>query len=309
MPHEWAPTREQAVADALIAGTDLNCGSYYQYNLPKAYAQGLFNESVLDRALVRQYSSLVRLGYFDPPEVQPYRQLNWADINTPAAQELAYKAAVEGATLLKNDGLLPLSIKQGDTIALIGSWANATTQMQGNYHGQAPYLRSPLYAAQQLGVKVNYATGVGGQGDPTTGNWGPAFSAAANASIIIYADGIDNGVESEGLDRVSIAWTGAQLDIIGQLAMLGKPMIVLQMGGGQLDSSPIANNPNISALLWGGYPGQDGGTALMDVITGKFAASGRLPLTQVRSSFTSFACHTVSDGSHSTRPITSTRSR
>jgi xylan 1,4-beta-xylosidase len=57
-------------------------------------------------------------------------------------------------------------------------------------------------------------------------------------------------------------------------------MIVLQMGGGQLDSSPIANNDNISALIWGGYPGQDGGKALVDTITGKNAPAGRLPLTQ-----------------------------
>lgn len=68
--------------------------------------------------------------------------------------------------------------------------------------------------------------------------------------------------------------------MIGQLASYGKPMIVLQMGAGQIDSSPIINNTNISALLWGGYPGQSGGTALVNVITGKTAPAGRLPTTQ-----------------------------
>jgi beta-D-xylosidase 4 len=100
------------------------------------------------------------------------------------------------------------------------------------------------------------------------------------SDIIIFASGIDNSVESEDKDRVSIAWTGEQLDLIGELAAYRKPMIVLQMGGGQMDSSPIANNLNVSALLWGGYPGQDGGLAIMDILTGKKAPAGRLAQTQ-----------------------------
>ncbi len=62
-------------------------------------------------------------------------------------------------------------------------------------------------------------------------------------------------------------------------------MIVLQMGGGQIDSLPIKNNPNISALIWGGFPGQDGGVALIDIITGKAAPAGRLPITQYPASY------------------------
>lgn len=236
-------------------------------------------ESDLDTALIRQYSSLVRLGYFDG-EAVPYRSLTWDNVSTPYAQQLAYKAAVEGITLLKNDGLLPLKISNGTSIALIGGWANATDQMLGNYDGIPPYYHSPLYAAQQTGATVNFAPYPGGQGDPTTDNWLHAWDAANKSDVIIYAGGVDNSVEAEGMDRVSIAWTGAQLDMIGQLAMYGKPVIVLQMGGGQLDSSPIANNPNISALLWGGYPGQDGGVALLDIIQGKTAPAGRLPTTR-----------------------------
>lgn len=75
-----------------------------------------------------------RLGYFDPEDSVPYRALGASDVNTPAAQTLAYTAAVEGIVLLKNDGLLPLSSNVSN-IALIGPWANATTQMQGNYEG------------------------------------------------------------------------------------------------------------------------------------------------------------------------------
>ncbi|KAF2199971.1 glycoside hydrolase [Delitschia confertaspora ATCC 74209] len=278
LPHEWSATREQAVADSLNAGTDIDCGTYYPNHLPAAYDQGLFNESVIDQALIRQYSSLIRLGWFDAPEQQPYRQLDFSAVATKSSQELAYKAAVEGIVLLKNDGVLPLS--SFSSLGIFGDWANATEQLLGNYAGQPTYLHSPLWAAQRLNTTVHYARGPGGQGDPTTNSWLNVWPAAHASDVIIYIGGIDNSVEAEGNDRVSLSWTGAQLDVIGQLASYGKPMIVVQMGGGQIDSSPIVNNPNISALLWGGYPGQDGGVAIMDIIMGKAAPAGRLPLTQ-----------------------------
>lgn len=59
------------------------------------------------------------------------------------------------------------------------------------------------------------------------------------------------------------------------------------MGGGQLDSSPLISNPNVSALLWSGYPGQDGGVALIDFLTGKKAPAGRLPTTQYPANYIS----------------------
>lgn len=287
LPHQWAPTREQAVADSLSAGTDIDCGTYMPAHLPGAFAQGLLNETVIDQALIRQYSSLVRLGWFDTPENQPYRQLNFSAVATKASQQLAYKAAVEGVVLLKNDGVLPLSLDSSSSLGLFGDWANATEDLLGNYAGNPTYLHSPLWAAQQLKVTVNYAQGPGGQGDPTTGSWLNILPTANASDVIVYIGGINNGVEEEGMDRVSLAWTGAQLDVISQLASLGKPMVVVQMGGGQIDSSPIANNPNISALLWGGYPGQDGGVAIIDILTGKKAPAGRLPTTQYPSSYIS----------------------
>lgn len=269
LPHQWSATREQAAADSLNAGTDVNCGTYMPNHLPTAFAQGLVNESTLDLALTRQYSSLVRLGWFDAPEDQPYRQLDFSAVATNASQALAYKAAAEGIVMLKNDGLLPLSFDSSSSLGLFGEWANATDDLLGNYAGVSTYIHNPLWAASQLNITVNYAQGPGGQGDPTTNSWLSVWPAANASDVIVYVGGINNDVEEEGMDRVSLAWTGAQLDVIGQLASLGKPMVVVAMGGGQIDSTPIVNNPNISALLWGGYPGQDGGAAIMDIIVGR----------------------------------------
>lgn len=283
LPHRWADTREASAAAALKAGTDLNCGTYYTQHLGGAYEQGLINDTHLDTAVTRLFGSLVRLGYFDPPESQPYRSLGWANVSTPEAQDLAYQAAVEGTVLLKNsNNTLPLGDLAGKKVALIGDWADATTQMQGNYYGFAPYLHSPLWAAQQLfgNDSVLYANGPDYNNPTTNFNWGSIWAAADEADVILYFSGIDDSTESEGMDRVSLGWSGNMLDVIGELALLGKPLVVIQMGGGQVDSRPIVENPGVGALLWGGYPGQDGGVALLDIITGKQAPAGRLPLTQ-----------------------------
>jgi xylan 1,4-beta-xylosidase len=119
----YAKTPEEGAAMALNAGTDLDCGNFSQAYLPKAFKKGLFQESKLDKALTRLYFSLIRLGYFDPPSSQPYRQLTHAAVDTISAQRLAYQAAVEGTVLLKNtNAFLPLHLRNR-SIAMIGDWA------------------------------------------------------------------------------------------------------------------------------------------------------------------------------------------
>lgn len=61
-----------------------------------------------------------------------------------------------------------------------------------------------------------------------------------------YVGGIDGTLENEALDRLSITWPGNQLQLIGELASLGKPFVVLQMGGGQLDDTEIKANASVS---------------------------------------------------------------
>ncbi len=184
-----------------------------------------------------------RLGYFDPAASQPYRQLGWSDVNTPEAQQLAVTAAVEGMVLLKNDGTLPLS-NNTRKIALIGPWANATMLMQGNYYGLAPFLVSPLLGAQKAGFEVEYVLGATTTSNDTSG-FAAAVAAAQRADVVIFAGGLDETVEAEGLDRVAVAWPGNQLDLVAQFADVGKPLIVAQFGGGQVDDSALKANPGV----------------------------------------------------------------
>lgn len=276
-PHNYTSNPQKAAADALNAGTDLDCGTFYPQYLGSAYTQGLYNISILDRSLIRRYASLVHLGYFDPPSNQPYRQLNFSDVSTNAAQVLALTAAEEGIVLLKNDGTLPLS-SDIKSIAMIGPWANATKQMQGNYNGIAPYLHSPIYAAQNAGYSVTYVKGAD-INSTNTSNFDIALEAAQYSDAIIYIGGIDDSIEAEGKDRNVITWPATQLELINQLSQLLKPFVVVQMGT-MVDSTSLVSNSEVNALVWGGYPGQDGGVAIMNILIGKTAPSGRLPITQ-----------------------------
>jgi len=150
--------------------------------------------------------------------------------------------------------------------------------MQGNYYGVAPFLHSPLYAAQEAGLSVMYAIGADINSTNTTG-FAAALAIAKQADVIIYAGGIDTSIEAESSDRDSIEWPATQLDLIGELANLSKPLVVVQMGT-QVDSSSLVSNPGVNSLVWAGYPGQDGGTAIISILTGKTAPAGRLPVTQ-----------------------------
>lgn len=283
--HNYTSTLPQIAADALNSGTDTDCGIVFSSFLSQALSGGLVAEENLDRALTRVYAALINLGYYDPPDAQIYRNISFQDVNTPATQELARHAASSGMTLLKNlNKTLPLSAPamegQPLSIALVGDWSNATTQMLGGYAGAPPFMHGPLYGLQQIpGVSVHLVEGIL--------NSEPVLSAAEASDVTVYVGGIDNSIEAEGLDRANITWNSTQISLITSLAQLGKPFIIAQSGGGQLDNTAFLANPNVSSILWIGYPGQDGGVALGNILFGNEAPAGRLPVTMYPASYTS----------------------
>jgi beta-D-xylosidase 4 len=151
--HHYTSTVQDTIAVALHTGMDIDCGSFYSKHIQEALDNRTIVESDVDQALERTFDVLVRLGYFDPPEQQPYRHLTKDNVNTTEAQQLALQSAQESVVLLKNvNKALPLNIDQlqGTKIALIGPTANATKLMQGNYFGNAPYLIDPVTGFQSI---------------------------------------------------------------------------------------------------------------------------------------------------------------
>jgi len=161
--HHYAPDMAHAAADAVKAGTDLECGYMEGQAFPSlvdAVHQGLISEEDIDRALRRLYRERFRLGMFDPPSSYAYGRIGMDENNTPAHRALSLKAARESIVLLKNDGTLPL--KPGvKTIAVIGPTAELVQSLQGNYNGPPPNPVYPLVGIEKQfhAAHVVYAMG------------------------------------------------------------------------------------------------------------------------------------------------------
>lgn len=288
--HRYKSSYAAAIGAALTAGSDNMCWATGGTipDAASAFNSKQFNQEVLDKAMLRQMQGLVRAGYFDPPD-SLYRNLGAADVNTETARDLALRAAEEGIVLLKNrDNFLPVALNSSRKVAMIGFWANTADKMLGGYSGTAPFNHDPVTAAKSMGITVNYVNGPLTQSNSDTS---AAVRAAQNSDIVLFFGGIDNTVEKESQDRSSIAWPSGQLSMIQKLADVGKPVVVIAMGT-HVDHTPLLNLANIKAILWAGYPGQDGGTAVMNIITGRTAPAARLPITVYPSSYTSQAPYT-----------------
>lgn len=141
--HHFAASPEEAAADAVKAGTDLDCGRTYGA-LTKAVDEHLLAEADIDAAMVRLFTARMRLGMFDPPASVPFNAIPFSEANSAAHRELALQAARESIVLLKNrDNTLPFkpSIRK---IAVVGPTADLLESFEGNYNGTAPNPVSPL---------------------------------------------------------------------------------------------------------------------------------------------------------------------
>ena len=131
--HETHPTPLAASVDAVLNGTDLECGKVFMV-LTEALEKGLVTEEVLDEHLRRTLLGRFELGMFDPAEMLPWANLGEDVISSEKFNDLAVQAAREAMVLLKNDGVLPLS-KNMKTVAVVGPNADDIELLNGNYGG------------------------------------------------------------------------------------------------------------------------------------------------------------------------------
>ena len=131
--HETHPDALTASVDAVLSGTDLECGRVFQV-LTEALDKGLITESVLDDHLRRTLYGRFELGMFDPAEMLPWADLAPEVISSEKHHQLAIQAARESMVLLKNNNVLPLS-KNLKKIAVVGPNAHDTALLDGNYAG------------------------------------------------------------------------------------------------------------------------------------------------------------------------------
>ncbi|KAK8993565.1 hypothetical protein V6N11_033658 [Hibiscus sabdariffa] len=277
----YTATPEDAVALALKAGLNMNCGDYLGRYTVNAVNMRKIDESVVDQALIYNYIVLMRLGFFDGnPKQLPFGDLGPSDVCTDDHQKLALDAAKQGIVLLDNHGVLPLSNNVTKNLAVIGPNANATTAMISNYAGIPCRYTSPLQGLQKYVKTVTYEAGCSDVKCGSEALIQPAVQAAANADAVVLVVGLDQSVEAEGLDRVNLTLPGYQEKLVIDVANAANGKVVLVvMAAGPIDISFAKNMRTIGGILWVGYPGQAGGDAIAQVVFGDYNPAGRSPFT------------------------------
>lgn len=294
--HKTHPDKATAAADAVLHGTDLECGNDYP-SLLAAVERGLITEEQIDVSLRRLMKIRFRLGMFDPVEKVSYSTIPYSVLESPAHQEQALKMARQSMVLLRNArNTLPLEAKRIRKIALLGPNAdNGETQL-GNYNGFPSQNVTILKALQAMpGIEVVYdkATDFGASlKDGSTTE--QILDKIKGADLIIFAGGISARLEGEegdagndnveGFergDRTLIELPRVQTEMMKQLKKTGIPMIFVSMSGSAMAFPWEAQN--VDAIIQAWYGGQATGTAVADLIFGRFNPSGRLPVTFYKS--------------------------
>jgi beta-glucosidase len=113
--------------------------------------------------------------------------------------------------------------------------------------------------------------------DPDRFERAVATAAGADAAVVVV--GLDGDWETEGRDRDDLALPGRQVELVRAVAAVQPRTVVAVVAGSPVDLSWADEVP---AVLWCWYPGQEGGLAIGDVLTGALEPGGRLPCTMPR---------------------------
>jgi beta-glucosidase len=289
--HKAVQNSVAAAAMAAGAGVDLNCGVTYR-SLPQAVREGLVTETTVDTLVRLLLRTRFKLGLFDTDSLSPWSALDPALVDGPQHRRLAYEAAATSMVLLKNNGVLPLHKDTLRKIFVTGPTATDLFALVGNYNGWSGTMVTFLEgitACAGTGTLVDYLQGcrLYAKKDTYYGFW-----EARLADVTIACMGLTRMLEGEegeaimnktGGDRKEITLPPNQVEFIRQLKMKSgnKPLIVVVTGGSATAMPEILDMADAVILAW--YPGEEGGTALADILFGDVNPSGKLPVTFYKS--------------------------
>ena len=300
--HRTAASLHDAAIQALLAGVDVDLGGNCYDQLADAVRQGKVSEDALNQAVRRVLRLKFEMGLFEHPYVDD--KTAGKLVNNAEAMATARQAAKESITLLKNDGILPLS--KDIKVAVIGPNADNVYNMLGDY--TAPQTDGKVITVYN-GIKamVGEANCVYAKGcairDTVDCDIAAALEAAQSANVVVAVVGgssardfktsyEDTGAASaeqksisdmecgEGFDRATLDLLGRQNELLTALKKTGKPLVVIYIEGRPLNKNWADENAN--ALLTAYYPGEQGGNAVADVLFGDYNPAGRLPVSVPR---------------------------
>jgi beta-glucosidase len=237
-------------------------------NLVPAVQAGQVKESTIDEHVLRLLRAELRYGFTTRPQFDPS-----VSTYSVADRPLALEEALESITLLKNqEKLLPLDPAKIKNIAIIGP--NVYPAITGGGGS------SEAHAFEPVSILTGIASLLGPDAhvfySPTMPDTDDEKKAVAQADDVIVAVGFTAATEREGKDRTFTLPAG-QDALIEQAVALNPRTIVLLTGGGGMALSRWLDK--VPAVLHLYYPGQEGGTAIAQILFGQHNPEGKLPVS------------------------------
>ena len=285
--HKVMPDAATVAAAAVKAGVNIDCSNILQKDLQQALERKLVTVQDIDAALAPALRTQFKLGFYDEANAVPFNAISAEAIRAQANVELARLAAQQSIVLLKNDQqLLPLRKEKYGTMLVTGTNATSADALVGNYHGLSPNLVTfaegiTEAAGPALGVQYDL-----GSDYADTVRFGGLW-VSENSDVTIAVIGLTPVLEGEEGDAFLAPHGGDKQDLSIPPAHVAfmralrkrhhKPIVAVITAGSAVDVSSI--EPYADAILLTWYPGEQGGTALADVLFGKASPAGRLPVT------------------------------
>ncbi len=288
--HHVAADGGEAAGLALAAGVDVELPSVDCYGEPLAEAveAGRVEEALVDRALQRVLLQKCELGLLDA-DWAPEPAEEAIELDDAESRALAGRLARRSIVLLHNDGTLPL--RAGLQVAVVGPRADAADAMMGCYSfpvhvgSQHPDVPVGIEAATVLGaLRADYEVTYE-QGCPVLGGGDEGLAAAARAAsaadvcVAVLGDQaglFGRGTSGEGCDAADLRLPGRQEELLEAVLATGTPVVLVLLVGRPYELSRQVER--LAAIVCAFYPGEEGGAALADVLSGRVNPSGRLPV-------------------------------
>ena len=283
VPHGFATDEKHAGEIALNAGVDMDLQGAVFYNfLEESVKEKKVSEERINDAVRRILIMKAELGLFENPylysDTSRERKLTMIPDHLDFAREYAQRTFV----LLKNENkTLPLN-KNIKNIAVIGPMADNKKDMigswsaAGNFNLAITLLEGIRKKLDGRNTKISYS--IGCEINTTLKNgFEEAIKIAKASDAIILAVGEEAAMSGEAASRAEIGLPGVQEDLVKELSLLGKPLIVVLMNGRPLTLENV--DAHSSAILETWFAGTIAGDAIADVLFGDYNPSGKLTVT------------------------------
>ena len=204
--HHYTKDWVHSAVDAASAGCDLEDGNFENNvfaTLQKAVNQSLLDESIINTAVSRLFMARMKLGEFDPDDMNPYKNLSMDNVCSDEHKQLAINAAIQTFVLLKNkNSILPLS--KDTNVAIVGPFGNDVYLLSGDYSVNAcdSTAKSPYHGIKEMSTGT--VTNDFGCDTPYCYFNNNVSKNVQAADVAIVCLGLSSLLEREGHDRRNI---------------------------------------------------------------------------------------------------------